>query len=182
MLAGTGRVTSLNDTEGVQKIQYAAPGEVKSDTPRLAEFGFSSGLPVGSDVVMVFPGGDRTNGVIIASGHQATRFRNLKPGEAVMYDQWGHTIMLKESGIEVNAAGDDVTVNNAGTLKVVASACVLLDTPLVKTTGDILDNCQSNTKTLRELREAYNRHDHNVEGVEKGGDSVKSNPPGECVK
>ncbi|EAB9908258.1 phage baseplate assembly protein V [Salmonella enterica subsp. enterica] len=182
MLAGTGKVTAINDGGSVQKIQYRAPTEVRGDTPRLAEFGFSSGLPAGSDVVMLFPGGDRSNAVIIASGHQSTRYRNLSPGEVVVYDQWGHHIRLTESGIEVEAAGGDVTVNNASTIEAAASEYVKLNTPLLKTTGDIVDNCDTNNTTLKQLREAYNRHDHTVTGVKSGGDSVVSQSPGEKVQ
>lgn len=57
MLLGIGRVTAFDDSNGVQTVQYQTPLEVHSDTPRLAEFGFSSGLPAGSDVVIGFLGG-----------------------------------------------------------------------------------------------------------------------------
>ncbi|EEL2518418.1 phage baseplate assembly protein [Salmonella enterica] len=182
MLAGIGKVTAVNDGGSVQKIQYRAPAEVRGDTPRLAEFGFSSGLPAGSDVVMLFPGGDRSNAVIIASGHQSTRYRDLLPGETVIYDQWGHHIRLTETGIEVEASGDNVTVNNARTIEATASESVILNTPLLKTTGDIMDNCNTNSTTMKQLREAYNIHDHDVTGVKSGDDSVVSQPTGEKVK
>ena len=73
MLLGLGRVSAFDDSDGIQTVQYQTQLEVHSDTPRLAEFGFSSGLPAGSDVVIGFLGGDRSNGLIIASNHPAYR-------------------------------------------------------------------------------------------------------------
>ncbi|HAT1683170.1 TPA: phage baseplate assembly protein [Klebsiella oxytoca] len=182
MMTGTGRVTTISDAGNIQKVQYVAPGEVRGDTPRLAEFGFSSGLPAGSDVVLVFPGGDRTNAVIIASGHQASRHTDLNPGETVIYDQWGQYIRLTESGIEVEANGGDVTVSHARRLNATATESATITTPVVRVTGDIIDNCETNSTTLKQLRDAFNRHTHEVDGVKTGGDSVQSEPTGEKVE
>lgn len=182
MLAGIGRVTAISDGGKIQKVQCTAPTEVRSDTPRLAEFGFSSGLPPDSDVVMIFPGGDRSNAVIIASGHQATRFRDLSPGEVVVYDLWGHYIRLTENSIQVEANGGDVQVTKARKIEATATESVKLTTPVLRVTGDIVDNCDTNRTTLAQLRETYNGHDHTVSGVQAGGDSVKSEPAGERVE
>ncbi|STJ26667.1 bacteriophage Mu Gp45 protein [Citrobacter braakii] len=47
-------------------------------------------------------------------------------------------------------------------------------TPVLKCTGDIIDNCESNTATLKQLREAYNDHDHSVNNVQGGNSSIDS--------
>ncbi|MHB2111359.1 hypothetical protein ACX64N_12750 [Raoultella planticola] len=44
-----------------------------------------------------------------------------------------------------------------------------------------VDNCETNNKTLKQLRDAYNEHDHEVKGVEQGNDAVTSEKPGEQV-
>ncbi|EGG3071014.1 phage baseplate assembly protein V [Salmonella enterica] len=182
MLAGTGRVSAINDDGNIQTVQTVSPGEIRNNTPRLAEFGFSSGLPTGSDVVILFPGGDRSNAVIIASGHQSSRPGGLMPGETMVYDQWGHHIRLTKEGIVLEAAGGNVVVNNAATLEVNATEQVKLNTKKLLVTGDIIDNCGGNPVTMRALREAYNRHDHDIQGVKSGGDSVRSQPTGEQVE
>ena len=92
-MLGVGRVTAMQDTGGTQSVQYQTPLEVAS-AHRLAEFGFSSGLPVGTDVVLAFLGGDRSNPVVIAPNHQGYRHSDLSPGETVMYKQWGLDIQL----------------------------------------------------------------------------------------
>jgi phage gp45-like len=45
-MLGVGRITAMKDDGGTQSVQYQTPLEVAS-AHRLAEFGFSSGLPAG---------------------------------------------------------------------------------------------------------------------------------------
>ncbi|HED2641057.1 TPA: phage baseplate assembly protein [Klebsiella michiganensis] len=179
-MLGVGRVTAMQDTGGTQSVQYQTPLEVAS-AYRLAEFGFSSGLPVGTDVVLAFLGGDRSNPVVIATNHQGYRHSDLSPGETVMYNQWGLYIQLTEAGISIDAKGKDVTVNNAKNLTATATEQVKLITPKLLVTGDVIDNCETNNKTLKQLRDAYNDHDHEVNGIEHGNDDVTSEKPGEQV-
>nr|VUD31957.1 Mu-like prophage protein gp45 [Raoultella sp. NCTC 9187] len=179
-MLGVGRVTAMQDGGGTQSVQYQTPLEVAS-AHRLAEFGFSSGLPVGTDVVLAFLGGDRSNPVVIATNHQGYRHSDLNPGETVMYNQWGLYIQLTEDGISIDAKGQDVTVNNAKNLTATATEQVKLITPKLLVTGDVIDNCETNDKTLKQLRDAYNDHDHEVKGVEQGNDAVTSEKPGEQV-
>lgn len=179
-LIGVGRITGMKDSGGTQSVQYQTPLEVAS-AHRLAEFGFSSGLPVGSDVVLAFLGGDRSSPVVIATNHQGYRHADLLAGESVIYNQWGLNILLTENGIVIDAKEQDVTVNNARNLTATASAQVKLITPKLLVTGDIVDNCETNTRTLKELRDAYNEHDHDVKEVETGNSTVTSEKTGEQV-
>lgn len=177
---GIGRVTGQDDSGTAQKIQYQTPLEVAS-AHRLLDFGFSSGLPVGSDVVIAFVGGDRSSPVVIASGHQSYRHTGLNPGETVIYNQWGLSILLTESGITIEAAGQDVTINNANNLTATATGMAKFITPKLLCTGDIIDNCNSNSVTLKQLRDAYNLHDHEVKEVQAGSGAVTSEKTGSPV-
>lgn len=58
---------------------------------------------------------------------------------------------------------------------VTAPKGMVCDTPLFEVTGDIVDNSSSQSSTLKNLREKYNSHTHQVSGVEAGGDAVTSN-------
>ncbi|MDE9537520.1 phage baseplate assembly protein, partial [Xenorhabdus bovienii] len=80
-MLGLGRVTTCNDNGVIQRIQYQTEMEVRDNTNRISEFGFSSGLPTGTDVVLAFLGGDRSNAVVIGSNHQKYRHIGLKSGE-----------------------------------------------------------------------------------------------------
>ncbi|CNI30032.1 Mu Gp45 domain-containing protein [Yersinia aldovae] len=182
MMIGVGRVTGSNDGGAVQTVQYQTPLEVRSDTPRLAEFGFSSGLPAGTDVVIGFLGGDRSSAVIIGSNNQSFRHVGLNSGETVIYSQWGQYIKLTENGIIIEANSQPVTVNNATEVTVNASVKVHLNTPLLEVSGDIVDNAGSNNTTLKTLREAYNTHNHQLKNVQGGSSTLTSETTGKVVK
>jgi phage baseplate assembly protein V len=108
---GCGRVNTGNDSGRVQILQIQlSSNEIKDDTPRLAEFGFTSMPPVGSDAIVVFMGSDRSQGAVIATGHQASRLKNLKAGEVAIYDDQGQSVFLTRAGIVINGGGHPVTV------------------------------------------------------------------------
>lgn len=182
MMIGLGKITGYGDAGGIQKLQYQTPLEVRGDTPRMAEFGFSSGLPVGTDVVLAYLGGDRSSAVIVASNNQQYRISGLKSGETLIYNQWGIFVKLTENGIEVEAKGKPVTVANASTVTVTATEKIRLETPRLEVTGDVIDNCDSNSATLKALRDAHNDHDHVVKNVQSGNDERTSEKPGEIVE
>lgn len=178
MLAiGRGRVTTNNDSGAVQKMQLRLGAlETRDNLPRLAEFGLASNPPVGSDAVALFIGGDRSNGVVIATGHQQSRPIGLLPGETMLYSQDGKRIYITASGgIIVEANGQAVTVNNATTVIINASNKVRMVTPLLEVTGDIIDNAGSNTHNMSQMRSIYNSHTHVVAGIQTGSSSVTSN-------
>ncbi|WP_400258123.1 phage baseplate assembly protein domain-containing protein [Serratia nevei] len=182
MMIGLGKITGYGDAGGIQKLQYQTPLEVRGDTPRMAEFGFSSGLPVGTDVVLAYLGGDRSSAVIVASNNQQYRQSGLKSGETLIYNQWGMFVKLTENGIEIEAKGKPVTVTNATTVTVTATEKIRLETPRLEVTGDVIDNCDSNGATLKALRDAHNDHYHIVKNVQSGNDEKTSEKPGEIVE
>ncbi len=183
MLLGMGRVTSMSDGGVTQTVQYQTPMEVRDNTMRMAEFGFSSGLPAGTDVVIGFLGGDRSNAVIIGSNHQSYRQTGLNAGETVIYSQWGQIVKLTQTGIDIDAKNQPVTVNNATIVTINAATGVQMNTPVLKVSGNIIDNTSSgNTTTLKNLRDAYNEHNHQVQNVQSGGSTLTSQPPGSQVE
>lgn len=179
-MLGIGRVTVQTDGGVVQTLQYQTPLEVAS-APRLAEFGFSSGLPKGTDVVLACIGGDRSSPVVIATNHQGFRRTGLKDGETVIYSQWGQEVLLTKDGVFVDAKGKDVEVNNATNVIINASEGILANTPLLRCTGDIMDNCETNSRTLKDLRDAHNGHYHLVKNAQRGNDDIRSEKTDEVV-
>ncbi|ULH12274.1 hypothetical protein MF265_05715 [Serratia marcescens] len=73
-------------------------------------------------------------------------------------------------------------MKQATQVNIEASTGVTMTTPLLKVTGDVQDNSGSNTATLKQLREAFNQHNHRVKGVKSGGDEVASEQPGDPVQ
>lgn len=175
MLVGIGRTTGVMSDDGAtQKLQYKTPFDVKGSTLRMTEFGFSSGLPAGSDVLILSLGGDRSSQVIVATNHGSTRYGNLNPGETVIYDAQGKSILLGKEKLTVKCAGQDIEVLEAQNATITASVKVRLETPMVESTGDIVDNCDTNKVSMKALRDAYNAHGHDVKSVQGGNDARTS--------
>lgn len=178
-LVGRARVNLINDAGSVQTAQVTVNElETIDGIPVVHDFGFSSNPPAGSDVALVFVGGDRGNGVIVATNHQKYRTRNLAPGESVIYTQDGKQIYLTASGgIKIAANGQPVEVDNATTVTINASTKIRAVTPLFECTGDIVDNCDTNTRTMAGMRQVANSHTHKVVEVQTGGSTIETNIP-----
>jgi phage baseplate assembly protein V len=164
-----GRTTLPADDSGnVQKMQVRlGPYEIIHPIKRLAEFGFASSPPAGSDVLAVFVAGDVSNGVVVATAHQPSRLKNLNPGEAALYDVLGRYIYLtKDNGIVIEAANDKVTVNHATEVTINASAKVTLNTPELHVTGNITceGDVSDSVRSMADDRGIYNGHTHPVSG------------------
>lgn len=138
LVVGRGRITTSDDSGPVQQVQIQIGElETRDTTPRVAEYGFTSNPLPGCHGVVVFVGGDRSNGVILGTNDQKARLKNLKRGEVAIYDDQGQSVWLKRSGIEINGAGLPIKVFNTPTVRVEASTSVTLDTPLVHCTQNL---------------------------------------------
>jgi len=187
MLVGRGRITQVDDSGPVQRLQVQASGfELADKRARVQEFGLTSNPPIGSDAALMAMTGDRTAVMVVGTNHQGSRPRNLAPGETKLYSEDGKYVYLTASGgIVVDANGQDVVVNNAkdvtwnlsGKLTIVAPAGIDLQTPMVKSTGDMQDNYESNDKTMKGMREIYDIHTHPVRNVASGSSTVTSDVP-----
>lgn len=162
LMSSWGRVTFSDDSRSAQLLQVKLnDSETRDDTPRIAEFGLTSRPPEGSDVLVVFLGGDRSKGVVVATAHQASRPKGLLVGETMLYDLWGKSVYLtKDGGIVVEAKGAPVTVNNATTVTINAAESVELDTPLLHVTGDIVagGNITDSVRSMADDRKLFNSH------------------------
>ena len=176
-LAG-GLVQAINDAGTVMMMQIKV-GYLETHTlPVVQQFGFSSVPPIGSDAVAHYVAGDRSNGVITGTNHQPSRPTGKQPGETKIYDNFGKSIYLTESGgIIVNANNTPVTVNGCTVLTINAATEILCQTPLLKVSGDIIDNFGTNARTMANMRTIYDEHVHLVENIESGGSTVDTQIP-----
>jgi len=139
MLLGRGRVKLTNESDfSVQVVQMVVSAKETMDMPRLAEFGLSSWIPKDGDVAVIFLNADRTNGIVIASGHQKFRFKLENEGEMAIWDAFGKSIWFKKDagGIVVEAANQPVLIDHAKKVTVNAGT----DGAEVNTTGDVILN------------------------------------------
>lgn len=122
---GRGKITAVKDGGVVMKAQVdigpmgdAGPLSVQDDRPFVQQFGLASQPPLGTDIVMVFPGGERSNGVIVASNHKDSRPRDLGAGDAALHDLRGQRVWLTAGGIIIEGAGLPMTIRNVASLTV----------------------------------------------------------------
>lgn len=176
MACGRGAITTVSDTQGEQIVQIKLGPEVRDKTPRMAEWGFVSNPPSGSDGVLLCNGGDRSNGIVIATGNMRYRLTGLASGEVAIHDDLGQCVYLTRSGIVIKGAGLPITVEGTPKLTVTATSEVELNTPKllvdgqIVATGDILDNSASQSHTMAQMRSIYNSHTHS--GVQTGSGST----------
>lgn len=87
MLAiGRAVLNAVYDSGKVQLAQASMlSDEVRDRMERMAEYGFTSVPLPGAQAVAVFVGGERGNGVIVATGDPRYRPRGLQPGEVAIY-------------------------------------------------------------------------------------------------
>jgi phage baseplate assembly protein V len=157
-LIGIGRVTLADDDGDVQLLQLTERAEggdigdrIIEKVRRACEFGFSSVPPLESDAVVVRMGGLRTQSIVVATGHKDSRPRGLKPGDVVIYDVRGRMVRLTEDGIEIDAAGGEITVTNASKIRADCD---------IETTGDVISRADGQSVSLNALHDAYNQHAH----------------------
>ena len=191
LMVGRGRIKIGSDDQSVQKQQVKmGQFETFDDIPRLSEYGFNSMPPAESDAVLVFVGGNRLDGVIIATGNQTFRMRSLKPGEVSISDNLGQSVYLSQAGIVVNGAGLPMMFTNTPE--------VTFDTPLVHMTGDANidgnltvggnanvtgnvvakgDVSDHSNKSMAGMRQVFNSHTHVIQQVQTGQGTITSNQP-----
>jgi len=111
-------------------------GELIDDVERMQNYGMTSHPPVaGTDCLMVFLGGNREQGVIIAAENRQFRLKGLKSGEVALYDDLGNVVKLGRENIEViavtklAASAPIVEVNAATSASIISGASSITITP-----------------------------------------------------
>lgn len=180
MAFGRALVNAVNDSGGLQLMQIQlGKYETMDNVPRFAEYGFTSNPQPGGRAIAIFMGGDRSNGAVIATDDPRYRKTGLESGEVCIYDDLGREVYFTRAGIVVNSANSPLTVNNATTVTINASGDVVMNTPLLKVSGDIQDNYATNPHTVAAMRAIYDEHTHNVPNVQGGESTVVSDVPNE---
>lgn len=127
LLIGRGRITFVDDAGSVQRVQVQLGSEeTKDGIPRLCEYGFQSRPPAGSDAVVLFLAGERTNAVVIACGSQQYRMRSLADGEVAISDDKGQFVYLSAAGIRVQGNDKPIQVDTTSSVTVNASSAHLV--------------------------------------------------------
>jgi phage gp45-like len=129
-------ITATDDSGPVHKVQARGfPMELIDNLEVLQIYGLASHAMPGSDATAMFTSGDRSNGVIIATGNQKYRLRGLISGEVALYDNAGNIVKLTGHGIEITCPTK-----------------VRVITPRLEVTGDVVADCDGTRISLRDHR------------------------------
>lgn len=127
-------------------------GESRDGAEIFQQYGFRS-IPLGgSEGILLSLGGNRDHTVVICVDDRRIQI-DLKGGETAMYTDEGDSLILKRGRIA------ELTTQ---TFVVKASEKVRFETPLVESTGQMVDLCDTNPVTISQLREAHVDHTHHV--------------------
>ncbi|WP_317201491.1 phage baseplate assembly protein [Janthinobacterium sp.] len=175
---GRGRITAGKTTGPVQTYQVKINDmDIRDEVPRIAEFGFTSRPPNGSDVALVCIEGSPRKSAIVGTNHQPSLPQGLLEGEAQLFNLWGMYVYMTQAGIVIEAKNQPVTINNATQVTINAATGVQMNTPILRVSGDIIDNSGTNPHTMAQMRTIYNGHNHVVASIQTGLSSVTSNAP-----
>lgn len=95
-------VQLVDEAKGIQALQLSAlDEELIEGAERFQDYGFTSVPIPGAEAVLVFPGGLRSHGLVVAVGDRRYRLRGLAEGEVAIYDDQAQQIVLKRDGIRV---------------------------------------------------------------------------------
>lgn len=126
-------------------------GEVKDNVEHMEPYGFTSAPHPGAEGVAVFPGGDRSHGVVVVVADRRFRLKGLKPGEVALHDDQGMCVHLTREGPVIKAAGKPILFTDASKAR--------FECP-IESTGNITDNVDENGKSMAGMRATYDGHDH----------------------
>lgn len=128
-MVSRGTISKVDDTKKAQEVQVRLlAGEIRSIVERLQQYGFTSNPPLGSETVVVFPGGSREHGLAIAAEDRTERKKGLATGDVALYVKNGTTFLLLEPATEkITLQGDELVLNGFDkiTLAVGASSIVI---------------------------------------------------------
>ena len=153
LMVGRGVVRLVNDDKKMQAVQVSLmANEKRSDIERFQNYGFTSVPLVGAEAAVMFIGGNRDHGVVLAVDDRRYRLKSLKGGEVAIYSDEGDSIILKR--------GNEIEMNTK-TLTINAATKVKIDTPQMEVTGTLMDDTASgNSTSVQGMRDIYNNHTH----------------------
>ncbi len=161
LMVGRCILRAIGDGKAVQLVQaQLLAEEVHDDVERIQEYGFTSVPKPGAEGVVVFVGGNRDHGLLIAVEDRRFRLKGLASGEVAVYDDQGQKVHLTRAGIVIDGAGKDVTIQNAPVVHVPQDLTVGRD---IIAQGDVIDH---GSKSMAGMRQTYNAHrGHNLPGA-----------------
>lgn len=107
LMVGRCLLIAIDDSKKAQSVQAALlADEVREDVERFQEYGFTSVPDKNCEAVVVFVGGNRAHGIVVATEDRRYRITDLETGEVALYTKDdGKRVYLKSDG-EVHLGTD----------------------------------------------------------------------------
>jgi phage baseplate assembly protein V len=145
MLIARGVVESLKDDTGLQTIKLKLlAGENRDGIERFQNYGFTSVPLPDSEAVVIFQGGNREAGLVIAIDDRNYRLKGLDEGEVAIYTD----------------EGDKIHIKRGGELLIEAATKTVVKSPLVELGDGVLEKIL-NGETFQTF---FNAHTHPFTG------------------
>ena len=146
LVVGRGRIKQSDDSGPIQSLQVSLNSLETPDLRRVSEFGHASWPPDGCDAIVLFIGGDRSNGVVIGTHDLSSRFKLETKGESALYDIFGKYIWLKKESVEIECNDKPLLVKNTKKLTIEAGS----DGMEITVTGNVVLNMGGNDLVIND--------------------------------
>lgn len=104
-------VQLVNDETKLQLLQLGVlADETRSEVERMQNYGFTSVPLPGAECLVLFVGGRRDHGVVVAADDRRHRLKGLQPGEVAVYNNAGGQVVLRADG-SIEVEGTSVIFN-----------------------------------------------------------------------
>lgn len=131
-----GVIESITDTAGIQKVKLSLlADEILEGKERIQEYGFTSVPLAGAEAVMIFLGGNRDHGVIIATDDRRTRLKSLLAGDVALWTASGGKLILRNADKKLEGLVGKIAIANASDdlITVLSDLCAWLQSAHVIT-------------------------------------------------
>lgn len=165
MMVSRAVISSTNDQNGIQTIKSTLNrDEVRDGIQRVQEYGFSSRPKPGAEALIVFVGGNRDHGVIVATDDRRYRIKSMSEGEVAIYTDEGDVIHLKR-GRKMEISTTELTISAPSAVNITTaqlsvsgniSCSNLTASGNVSAGGDVSDA----TGPMQGMRDIFNAHTH----------------------
>ena len=98
-MVARGVVARVDDAKKMQELEIEVlEGESHDEVERFQNYGFTSVPEAGAELAVVFAGGTRDHGLVVAVDDRRYRLKGLEAGEVAVYDKTGSKVVLKSNG------------------------------------------------------------------------------------
>lgn len=140
----------VDDTGPIQMVQVEGLDGEPMLVPRVQTVGLTSYPLKGAKGALLAVGGKSNSYIVVTMDDGSRRITDLKEGETCLYDADGQIIHLKQQG----------QIQITGNTKVTVTAPLARFEGDLDVTGEIKDRCDQQNRTMADMRDVYDDHDH----------------------